>query len=239
MIKANNTRVLDLYNMANRVFACIPLTVLPVPAAVLTLGGGYLLGLPLGFITYSIGSTLGATVAFIFGRTIGRPYVISKLRNYSQFQAVAIANSFSAPTCSSIAIQHVELPPFGDFRPFGGVRFGILVGNDVVNRRVASYLLQPITFGMVYVGTTLKDLSDVTHGIDEVSTSHQVIMASAILIFCITKVDKSALEKALAESAKQGIILAPSMLPIVADNSSVDLHKPFVIGDENERQSLV
>ncbi|KAK8482162.1 hypothetical protein V6N11_027616 [Hibiscus sabdariffa] len=198
------------------------------------LGGGYLFGLPVGFIADSIGATLGATVAFVFGRTIGRSCVISKLRNYSQFQAVAIASersgfkaySFAASTRSLIAVQHVELPPFGDIGSFRG----------------------PTTFGMVYVGTTLKDLSDVTHGWDEVSTSHQVLMSlgfvlSVILIFCITKVAKGALEKALAESAKQDKILGPSMLPIVivADNSSLDLHKPFVISStqENERQSLV
>ncbi|KAK8639529.1 hypothetical protein V6N13_137904 [Hibiscus sabdariffa] len=221
------------------VFAYIPLTVLAVPAAVLSLGGGYLFGLPVGFVADSIGATLGAT--------IGRSYVISKLRNYSQFQAVAIASersgfkacifwcfshlivpadSFATSTCSFIAIQHVELPPFGDISSFRG----------------------PTTFGMVYVGTTLKDLSDVTHGWDEVSTSHQVFMSlgfvlSVILIFCITKVAKGALEKALTESAKQQKILGPSMLPIVivADNSSLDLHKPFVISStqENERQSLV
>ncbi|XP_062111534.1 uncharacterized protein LOC133823003 isoform X3 [Humulus lupulus] len=34
------------------------------------LGGGYLFGLPLGFVADSIGATIGATAAFILGRTI-------------------------------------------------------------------------------------------------------------------------------------------------------------------------
>ncbi|KAG1331765.1 putative membrane protein [Cocos nucifera] len=71
--------------------AYIPLTVLAVPASILTLGGGYLFGLPVGFIADSIGATVGATAAFLLGRTIGRPYVISKLKDYPKFQAVAIA----------------------------------------------------------------------------------------------------------------------------------------------------
>ncbi|XP_029116381.1 uncharacterized protein [Elaeis guineensis] len=71
--------------------AYIPLTVLAVPASILTLGGGYLFGLPIGFIADSIGATVGATAAFLLGRTIGRPYVISKLKDYPKFQAVAIA----------------------------------------------------------------------------------------------------------------------------------------------------
>lgn len=44
------------------------------------------------------------------------------------------------------------------------------------------FLLQPITFALVYVGTTLKDLSDVTHGWNEVSTTRWV---SAMLPFIL------------------------------------------------------
>ncbi|GAB4851144.1 hypothetical protein Ancab_030438 [Ancistrocladus abbreviatus] len=50
--------------------AYIPLTVLAVPASVLTLGGGYLYGLLVGFIADSLGATFGATAAFLLGRTI-------------------------------------------------------------------------------------------------------------------------------------------------------------------------
>lgn len=34
------------------------------------LGGGYLFGLPVGFVADSIGATIGATAAFILGRTV-------------------------------------------------------------------------------------------------------------------------------------------------------------------------
>lgn len=34
------------------------------------LGGGYLFGLPIGFIADSIGATLGAAAAFLLGRTV-------------------------------------------------------------------------------------------------------------------------------------------------------------------------
>ena len=36
------------------------------------------------------------------------------------------------------------------------------------------FLLQPITLALVYVGTTLKDLSDVTHGWSEFSKTRWV-----------------------------------------------------------------
>ncbi|XP_062096335.1 uncharacterized protein LOC133802111 isoform X2 [Humulus lupulus] len=39
------------------------------------LGGGYLFGLPLGFVADSIGATIGATAAFILGRTAPPVYL--------------------------------------------------------------------------------------------------------------------------------------------------------------------
>lgn len=46
----------------------------------------------------------------------------------------------------------------------------------VVNacKYVTWFLLQPITLALVYVGTTLKDLSDVTHGWNEISKTRWV-----------------------------------------------------------------
>ncbi|KAF2591211.1 hypothetical protein F2Q70_00042169 [Brassica cretica] len=71
--------------------AYIPLTIVAVPASVLTLGGGYLFGLPVGFVADSLGATLGATAAFLLGRTIGKSYVTSKIKHYPKFQAVSVA----------------------------------------------------------------------------------------------------------------------------------------------------
>ncbi|XP_062096343.1 uncharacterized protein LOC133802111 isoform X8 [Humulus lupulus] len=44
-------------------------------ARALMLGGGYLFGLPLGFVADSIGATIGATAAFILGRTAPPVYL--------------------------------------------------------------------------------------------------------------------------------------------------------------------
>ncbi|CAL5427791.1 unnamed protein product [Camellia sinensis] len=201
--------------------AYIPLTVCAVPASVLTLGGGYLFGLPVGFFADSIGATLGATAAFLLGRTvslwngqtsprmnkcrhpcllIGRSYVISKLKNYPKFHAVAIA------------IQR------------SGFKY-----------MLASWVgMMPITFALVYVGTTLKDLSDVTHGWAEVSTTRWVLIAagfmiSVILMVYITKVAKASLDKALAENGDiEGIFGSEPRLPIVAE-PPLDIQKPFII----------
>jgi hypothetical protein len=57
--------------------------------------------------------------------------------------------------------------------------------NDVVcyDTKLLYFLLQPITFALVYVGTTLKDLSDVTHGWNEVSTTRWVSDMPPFVLF--------------------------------------------------------
>lgn len=115
---------------------------------------------------------------------------------------------------------------------------------------LASWLgMMPSTFALVYVGTTVKDLSDVTHGWDEISTTHWVLMAlgfatSVVLIVCIAKVAKASLDKALVENTDRGILVAtPTMLPIVVE-SALHLHNPLIIKidsirEDHENQLLV
>lgn len=40
------------------------------------LGGGYLFGLPIGFLADSIGAVIGATAAFLLGRTVSFMFII-------------------------------------------------------------------------------------------------------------------------------------------------------------------
>lgn len=218
--------------------AYIPLTVLAVPASVLTLGGGYLFGLPLGFVADSFGAAIGATAAFLIGRTIGRSYVISKLKDYPQFQAVAIAIQRSGFKIV-LLLRLVPLLPFNMLNYLLSVT-PVSIGEYML----ASWLgMMPITFALVYVGTTLKDLSDVTHGWGDISTTRWVVivlglLVSVVLMVCVTKVAKSSLDKALAENAEMGG-LDSGQLPITVESSS-DLHRPLIIkidslGDDHEK----
>ncbi|WOL00618.1 hypothetical protein Cni_G09331 [Canna indica] len=159
-------------------FAYIPLTVLAVPASILTLGGGYLFGLPVGFVADSTGATLGATAAFLLGRTVGRPYVISKLKDYPKFQAIAIAIQRSGFKIV-LLLRLVPLLPFNMLNYLLSVT-PVSIGAYMM----ASWLgMMPITFALVYVGTTLKDLSDVTHEWSQVSTTRWVSNANYFTCF--------------------------------------------------------
>src|SRR5712664_1864439 len=53
-------------------------TVFFVPGALITLGAGFVFGVVVGTITVSVGSTLGASAAFLVGRTLARAWVQEK-----------------------------------------------------------------------------------------------------------------------------------------------------------------
>ncbi|KAJ0092526.1 hypothetical protein Patl1_25455 [Pistacia atlantica] len=225
--------------------AYIPLTVLAVPASVLTLGGGYLFGLPVGFVADSIGATVGAGAAFLLGRTIGKSFVVSKLKDYPQFRSVAIAIQRSGFKIV-LLLRLVPLLPFNMLNYLLSVT-PVPVGEYML----ASWLgMMPITLALVYVGTTLKDLSDVTHGWSEFSKTRWAFLVSGLLVsgeinnpselpynthaivlilmVCVTKVAKSALEKALAENEDIDGVFGSPQLPIVGE-TPVDLNQPLII----------
>lgn len=209
--------------------AYIPLTVLAVPASILTLGGGYLFGLTVGFIADSIGSTAGATAAFLVGRTIGRSYVVAKLKDYPQFQAVAIAVQRSGFKIV-LLLRLVPLLPFNMLNYLLSVT-PVSIGEYIL----ASWIgMMPITFAFVYVGTTIKDLSDVTHGWNEISTTRWILLgigsiASVVLMVLVTKVARKSLNKALEENDnKLDCILVPPDLPVV-NEPHLDLLHPLII----------
>lgn len=68
--------------------AWIPAAILLVPGTVLTLGTGFLLGLERGLAVVSIGSTAGATAAFLVGRTLGRDWVRRRIGERRTFAGV-------------------------------------------------------------------------------------------------------------------------------------------------------
>jgi uncharacterized membrane protein YdjX (TVP38/TMEM64 family) len=62
--------------------------VLFVPGSALTLGAGALFGVGLGSVLVSVGATLGATAAFLFGRYLARDWVAKKIEGNAAFAAI-------------------------------------------------------------------------------------------------------------------------------------------------------
>lgn len=63
-------------------------TILFIPGSVLTLGAGALFGVVAGSIYVSLGSTLGATAAFLLGRHVARDAITRKLAGNTRFTAI-------------------------------------------------------------------------------------------------------------------------------------------------------
>jgi len=63
-------------------------TVLFVPAWILTVGGGALFGVLLGSLYVSIGSTIGATCAFVLGRSLARDVLAKRLNQNPKLKAL-------------------------------------------------------------------------------------------------------------------------------------------------------
>ncbi|KAG2333951.1 hypothetical protein Bca52824_005131 [Brassica carinata] len=198
--------------------AYIPLTVLAVPASVLTVYTshpnsfvGYLFGLPIGFVADSVGATLGSGAAFLLGRTIGKPFVVAKLKDYPQFQSVALAIEKSGfKIC--LLLRLAPLLPFSMLNYLLSVT-PITLGPYLLSSWLG---MMPITLALVYVGTTLKDLSDVTHKWSELSFGHWVA--------------QNALRKALAEHGGDmniAVAASPELNDVV--DAPADLNEPLLI----------
>jgi len=63
-------------------------TVLFVPGSLLTLGAGFVFGVVLGTVYVSIGSVIGATLAFLLGRYLARDWVRGKVETNPRFRAI-------------------------------------------------------------------------------------------------------------------------------------------------------
>ncbi|KAK2358067.1 hypothetical protein P8452_77257 [Trifolium repens] len=216
--------------------AYIPLTILAVPASVLTLGGGYLFGLPIGIVADSIGATMGAVAAFLLGGTIGKSFVVSKLKDYPQFRSVSIAIQKSGFKIVFL-LRLVPLLPFNMLNyllsvtpvPLGEYALGSWLG------------MMPLTVALVYAGTTLKDLSDVTHDMGEFSKTRLAfiifsIVISVVIMICVTKVAKSTLDKALAECEQDTDDASSSAEHPMVAGRSIDLNEPLVEIDQDQYQ---
>ncbi|XP_020228669.1 uncharacterized protein LOC109809700 [Cajanus cajan] len=218
------------------IVAYIPLTVLAVPAAVLTLGGGYLFGLPIGFIADSVGATVGAVAAFLLGKTIAKSLVVSRLKDYPRFRLVTIAIQRSGFKISLL----LRLAPFV---PFSLLNYLLSVTPVPLGEyTLASWLgMMPLTLALVYVGTTLKDLSDVTRGWSEFSKTHlpliiSGLVISVVLMIWVTKVAQAALDKSLAECEDMDGTASSPELPIVTE-PSVDLNQPLIIKTDQDEDN--
>ena len=85
-----NTWVVQMGSVGMLVFAAVYViaTVLFLPGALLTLGSGFIFGLVWGTVVVSIGSTLGAALAFLVARYLARDWAAEKVQRHPKFRAI-------------------------------------------------------------------------------------------------------------------------------------------------------
>jgi len=185
-------------------------TVVGIPGSALTLAAGIVFPqLWLAFITISIGSTVGAILAFILGKTVMRSWVQGKAQQYPIFQAVDHA-------IGKKGIYMVFLLRLSPVIPFNLLNYALaLTAVNLPSYAIASWIgMAPGTFLYIYIpwasyhaatstgkANLIKDI--LVYGVGTVVTIAVVV--------CVTIWARRAIKQAMAEveaekDQEQGII---------------------------------
>ena len=133
------------------IIACV----LMLPGSILTLGAGAIFGVVTGTAVVSVGSTLGATAAFLVGRYLARGWIASKVSGRPRFVAIDEAvgrNGFKIVLLTRLS------PVF----PFNLLNYGYgLTAVRLGEYVLASWIgMLPGTVMYVYLGSVLGLAAD-------------------------------------------------------------------------------
>lgn len=123
-------------------------TILALPVSALTLGAGLAWGPLVGFVAVWPGAVLGATVAFVLGRTVLRGSVEDRLADHPRFAAIDAAVADDA----LVLVTLLRLTPLV---PFSALNYGLgLTGVSARSYAIATAVgIVPGTFLYAYLGS--------------------------------------------------------------------------------------
>lgn len=134
-------------------------TVSLLPVSILTIAAGAVFGLVRGVVLVSIGSTLGATAAFLLGRTLARQWIGRRIERWPKFRALDRA-------IGGHGLWIVFLTRLSPAIPFNLLNYAY--GITAVRTRdyiVASWIgMLPGTILYVYAGTAAANVRRVVAG---------------------------------------------------------------------------
>jgi len=195
-LKAGLDRVAQLGPWGPAIFIglYIGATVLFVPGSALTLGAGAIFGVAWGAVYVSIGSTVGATAAFLVGRYLARNLIARKIGDNARFDA--IDNAVASEGWKIVLLT--RLSPVFPFTllnyAFGLTR--IKLGHYVFASGIG---MMPGTVMYVYLGSLAK----VATSGRERTTGEWVLysvglLATVVVTVFVTRIAKKALARQIA-----------------------------------------
>ncbi|HET9332168.1 MAG TPA: TVP38/TMEM64 family protein [Gemmatimonadota bacterium] len=180
--------------------AWIPSAVLLVPGTILTLGTGFLLGLGRGLAVVSLGSTVGATAAFLVGRYLGRDWVRRRIGERRAFEGIDRA-------IEAEGLKVVLLLRLSPLVPFNALNYALaLTGVRLRDYVLGSWVgMLPGTLLYVWLGAGARSLAAIAAGTAEHPGPWLLLFgaglaATALAVFLVARAARRALA-ALAETS--------------------------------------
>jgi uncharacterized membrane protein YdjX (TVP38/TMEM64 family) len=190
------TQGLDAWGPLFVVLFYIVACVFLLPGSVLTLGAGFLFGVPVGLLSAWIGATLGACAAFLVGRTLARDWVTSKVSKNPKFSAVDEA-------VGREGFKIVLLVRLSPIFPFNFLNYALgLTKVSFGSYALASFIgMLPGGLMYVYLGSAARSLADVATGKVEGGWAGQVFFwvgfaATIIVAVFVTRLARKSLREA-------------------------------------------
>ena len=168
-----------------------------LPGSIITLAAGFIFGLVHGTILVSISSTLGATLAFIIGRTVARDWVGDMISKQPKFKALDLAIEKKG----FLVVLLTRLSPIFPFN-FLNYAYG-LTGVSLGKYFLASWIgMIPGTILYVYLGSISKSVADILQGNIDSGVTGQILLvvgliATVIVTVVVTRIAKKMLNEQL------------------------------------------
>ena len=174
-----------------------------IPGSLLTLGAGAIYGLITGFIIVSIGSTLGATAAFLVGRYFARDWVARKVGGNAKFQA--IDDAVGREGWKIVGLTRLS-PAF----PFTLLNYAYgLTKVSLPHYVLASWIgMMPGTIMFVYIGTLAGNIAtlgadDADPGVGRLVLQGVGLLATIGVTVYVTQIARRALKQQVGDPTEE------------------------------------
>ncbi|MCI0402939.1 MAG: TVP38/TMEM64 family protein [Acidobacteria bacterium] len=188
----------------------ISATVLLLPGSILTLGAGFVYGPIFGTLFVSPASVLGATLAFLLGRSVARGWIAARVARNPKFAAIDEA-------VGRDGFKIVLLLRLSPVFPFSLLNYAL----GLTRVRLRDYVLAsvigmlPGTFLYVYLGSLITNAAQLVSGQRPQGGMAQQalfwggLVATALVTALITRTARRALDTALAQNTRPEALATP------------------------------